>query len=276
MSAYSQLAGFRNQVVVVPLNDVPLNLFATYEIAEFELAVAAAHARLPEPEVLIPIFESSEFRTWALGNDNCQHLLGDEIAQYLTPDVKSGSTNYKGHSEMAGLLVALETAPEVALASDQAFVGFIERIHQVVEADKPGFRTGSMTTVQDARGNMASFPGITEGLEHLKSICSDLSTAALEFPATVGVILMLYISIIHPFRDGNGRVGRILYNWSVCSKLGIRNMLPIKVLANCSNGGDIIKQRRASHHNDWMPMIGQIQSYYCIIEQYLGLVVRDR
>ena len=77
-------------------------------------------------------------------------------------------------------------------------------------------------------------PELVHGLmEDLVAFANDDSLD----PVTQAAVLHAQFEIIHPFGDGNGRIGRVLIGWLLARRLGIALPPPVSVLIARDPGG---------------------------------------
>ncbi len=90
-----------------------------------------------------------------------------------------------------------------------------------------------MTSPRDAapgRHRLELVPGL---MEDLVAFAND---DALD-PVTQAAVLHSQFEIIHPFGDGNGRIGRVLIGWLLARRLGVALPPPVSVLIARDPGG---------------------------------------
>ena len=116
-------------------------------------------------------------------------------------------------------------------------------------------RTGAICTNADSMGRRVVFPppgNVRTQLEELHGFLARHDAAPRSFRGTVSLIA---VTNCHPYTDGNGRVGRSLFNAIINSaKSSLGCYLPLREIHTYSRGGYIIRARQAEIHGDWTPI----------------------
>ncbi len=90
----------------------------------------------------------------------------------------------------------------------------IQKIHQVLEPDKPGFRKLPGTVLKNSAGDIVytppqSYDEVTALMSNLEKYINDVDFHAVD-PLIKMPVIHYQFESIHPFYDGNGRTGRII------------------------------------------------------------------
>ncbi len=98
-------------------------------------------------------------------------------------------------------------------------IAFIEKIHEIIFKNSKQFagklrKKGEDVVVMDSEGNVVHEGAPQPRIRHLLGeLITWYDTNKSKYPALVlGAVVHNQFENIHPFRDGNGRVGRILLN----------------------------------------------------------------
>lgn len=133
-------------------------------------------------------------------------------------------------------------------------------IHELIQANV--YMTESMGGLREAQWVASEGDGkvrfvypdpsfVKDALINLYEFISLDDNPAL-FRATAALVAILSI---HPFSDGNGRVARLLFNILCPPFFGIDTFIPLYEIANASQGGFIVRARKAQLFNEWDDII---------------------
>ncbi|MEK6960515.1 MAG: Fic family protein [Nanoarchaeota archaeon] len=140
---------------------------------------------------------------------------------------------------------------------DHISTGLIKKIHKIVFRNSKSFagrlrKTGEEVAVVDSRGNILHEGAPPERIHPLLNQLVKWYTKNKDrYPSLIlGAVVHNQFENIHPFRDGNGRVGRILLN-NILIKHGLP---PINI--NFANRMEYYRSLRSYEHGqDLRPMI---------------------
>lgn len=144
-----------------------------------------------------------------------------------------------------------------SVANPLAFTAMLEGLNHHMVGDRSGWRTGPIGTAADKRGNSILFPPVAHTRSQMERLRELLDTGARTVPAifTAAMALVL-LTNCHPFRDGNGRVGRILFNHALRRGGMPRGVyVPFSELAGRSEGGYLIALRQGELRGQWGPLL---------------------
>jgi hypothetical protein len=149
---------------------------------------------------------------------------------------------------------------EVALIDPDhpdAFAAVLEMLDRRLVGDAGGWRPGPIGTAADPRGNKILFPPVAEVAGQLVPLRALLASDPLTTPAVFAASMALaLLTNCHPFRDGNGRVARILFNHALRrGGMPPHVYVPFSELAGRSDGGYLIALRQGELHGRWAPYL---------------------
>lgn len=174
-----------------------------------------------------------------------KHEINDE-------DIKA--TDFLLHSNLienewsAEALIDAHKAWEYALTLNKVELHDVLEIHHLIMQRLDPRIAGSLRKVPARVGSQpCPNPGSVRRMlyQHLGDFNVDFSRLETPFMEDVARALHVEFERIHPFEDGNGRVGRILYNW-----LRVKNHLPIHVIHEGVEQQEYYKWFRGPHKVD--------------------------
>lgn len=199
---------------------------------------------------------------WLHGQPIRHHHLGSfeqselehELSGYMTPYVTDVFEDGRTILEYA----VCQRLPDVRLIAERDFAGFrsfLLDLQASMIAGKGEFRSGNIATAADSRGASIHYPepkAIDVGLRSIHEFWNDHLRSE---PALAGVVAMAALLNLHPFEDGNGRVARVVFNWTLNAGRNERVYLPLYEIAALSRCGYLIRLRQAQYHANWGPLL---------------------
>ncbi|CAM5507325.1 Fido domain-containing protein OS=Sphingobium scionense OX=1404341 GN=GGQ90_001868 PE=4 SV=1 [Sphingobium scionense] len=149
------------------------------------------------------------------------------------------------------------------------FILLLKEINLALTDNKYGdFRKTDVNTAPDAYGNRVFYPSadnIISSIINIKNYCMGGGIGLRK-----AIISQAILVNSHPFHDGNGRVGRILFNLTMQYSGASDNFyIPLKIFSNMATGGYELSLREAEIFGRWTPLISYFISMSSIIERIL-------
>lgn len=171
----------------------------------------------------------------------------------------------------------LESRSSPLPSSDSAsFFDALEDLNRRATDGRGGWRTGEIGTARDPRGNSIRFPPVScvrPQLERLRHLLAQRGTGERPTLFTAAMALVL-LTNCHPFRDGNGRVGRVLFNHVLRQGGMSRDVyIPVYELAARSRGGYLIAVRQGELRGEWDALMAFVVK---LLDVCRGLVEWER
>lgn len=123
----------------------------------------------------------------------------------------------------------------------------------------PAHHVGALRTEQGWIGGTSLLDAhlVTPPPEELPALIDDLVTYVNRHdidPVTQAAVAHAQFEIIHPFADGNGRVGRILVEWVLVRRLALIAPPPVstRIAADVGGYGSGLVLFRMGEHNSWV------------------------
>ena len=181
--------------------------------------------------------------------------LRHELSGYLAPASTEAFTDGRSLAECHVLKQAgLPSAKAVADGNFSLFCETLKGFHHAMGLTDTGFRSRPVYTQRDRAGVCTVYPGqelIYPQLERIYVHWKRYFHMSRGFAAVVAMVALLNV---HVFNDGNGRVARLFFHWTLNEGRGSPLYLPIYELSALSQCGYLIRLRQASYHSDWRPL----------------------
>ena len=232
--------------------------------------------RALEKSIPLKIAYLSE-RDWKVFSEiftyNTNAIEGSKLSQKEVNDLlEKGKWPDKSKEDIAEAYGADEAIRYIRATKEHMSVPLIRQIHKIVFKNSKPFagklrKKGEEVVVMDSRGNVVH-EGASQGrISHLlKKLTEWYDDNKSKYPALVlGAVVHNQFENIHPFRDGNGRVGRILLN-NILIKHGLP---PINI--DIKNGAEYYATLKAYESSkDLKPAIELYMKEYKSLKKELG------
>jgi hypothetical protein len=185
------------------------------------------------------------------------HPLWHELSERAMS--RSASTRFHAGRTVTEQKVAARIAPRLAsaLACSNAaqFVAEVESIGRCFSEEQHGFRDHAVFLRTDAHGGKVQFPAARHIKPQLQKLHKHIRAHLCEHPLFVALIAMVAVLNCHPFRDGNGRCGRVMFNVLLqISRCQSEGYVPLYELFWRSGCGWEIRVRYAEITGEWAPL----------------------
>jgi hypothetical protein len=142
-----------------------------------------------------------------------------------------------------------------SLDAPDLFLELLRRIHHAVKGGESGFRTKSVIIRPDSSGSVTIFPPWQLCAPLLLALASFVAQNFSRAPGLCATVAFAGVIHAHPFRDGNGRTARVLFNLLMRRASGTEHFVPLSKFTALSRGGFVIKLRRALYGGEWQPLV---------------------
>lgn len=224
--------------------------------------LSRASAHLP---ALLPVAPSRVLSAPAASMAPLRHELSDA---YLA---RNGAADAPVRTDAEHAALDAHGA-SLAAVDRAAFADALVAINGHVTDGAGGWRCGQVGTVPDRHGNRIVFPSRGRSAEQIERIRELL--ARRDIPAVfVAAMTLALLTNCHPFRDGNGRVARLMFNHALR-----RGGMPPTVyiafseFARRSDGGYLIALRKGELRGDWTPYLAFVLT---MLDVHRTLMRRD-
>lgn len=187
------------------------------------------------------------------------HELQHELSQYVAPN--STETFIDGRSLTEYKILRWSGWPStntIANATFQAFCEILKCLHSALGFADSKFRTQTAHTRRDRAGACTAYPGPEAIYPQLGRIYAHWKRHVHTEPGFAAVVAMTALLNVHPFNDGNGRVARLLFHWTINEGRESPLYLPIHELSALSQYGYLIRLRQATYHLNWRPLFSYL------------------
>ena len=117
------------------------------------------------------------------------------------------------------------------------------------------YREIGVATSADPKGRFVVFPKVEHIEPQLDTLVAFLAASGETPRAFRAMVALAMITNCHPFRDGNGRTARIMFNALLSGHTRKqRSYVPLREIAHYSRGGFIIRLRQAELRGEWAPL----------------------
>jgi hypothetical protein len=158
----------------------------------------------------------------------------------------------------------------LASADPKHFQGLVCRIGRSVAGKDVDFRTGPVYLVADANGAKVRFTHAGKVLPRIVELHGYLRLHVKKHPLLCALVALVAITNCHPFADGNGRTGRILFNGILTLSRSIDAYFPLYEMFWCSGCGWEVRLRYTAFTRDWMPLCHYMRDVFRVARQLLS------
>ncbi len=170
--------------------------------------------------------------------EGVQAPLAEVAAAELDPTAGQAAVEVAGN--LAAVRAAIDEAHGGALMSTS-----LDRWHRTLMAGAGHLPSHLIGAPRDAQGWIGGTSPVDAALvtpppEHLGALLDDLVAFANRTdidPVTQAAAAHAQFEIIHPYADGNGRVGRVLVGWILTRRLSLVSPPPVSVRIAADRGG---------------------------------------
>lgn len=164
--------------------------------------------------------------------------LADVAAAELDPSVGEAASWVAGN--LTAVSEAIEAAGHEALTLDQ-----LHSWHRALMVGNPYLPAHLIGALRDAQGwiggtSPADAALVTPPPEEVTPLLDDLVGFANRTdldPVTQAAVAHAQFEIVHPYADGNGRIGRVLVSWILTRRLNLVSPPPLSVRIALDRGG---------------------------------------
>lgn len=182
--------------------------------------------------------------------------LAETMRHRLSAEYEKRQVKISALPRSLGEIALLEAHPASEMRAHVESHGLLSYVVHIARSmfGKRELRRSHVGTKRDSQGEFLRYPESKLIIQTLDDFSEYLVTKE-DWDSRDGIALMNLVFNVHPFEDGNGRVGRFLMN-QVCRSFSGRNFfIPIYELSALSAGGFILSIREAQYFNRWEPLL---------------------
>lgn len=194
-------------------------------------------------------------------------VLKHKLSEYYKKLSDSHSPEIKSIRE---ILFLTNNNDKICFKTKRSFFESMLYIYHNITGNNDGFRTVPVRSKLDNYENCVIYPNHTLIKQSISDLYDFLSIYKKDNPLFSAMVSMISIFTTHPFTDGNGRVGRILFNSIIFSEFNTEYYLPLYELSELSEGGFRIRHRIAQYKNNWLPLSEFISNAYSLLYTNFG------
>lgn len=217
----------------------------------------AAHAlRGSSPSSQWTMMEMARLWPERLDRDkSVSEIFSDELTGYMPPigSIDRSAIARKTVREMQAVF-SLEALLEQANPFDD-FRSIVSHAHEGTSDYDHKIRTTPIRVLPDALGNSIDFPppgAVPALLDRLADAVGEVATAD---PVAAAVIAYVGLIHAHPYVDGNGRLGRSIFNLLLQAYFNRDHFVPLQLMYQDRQPAFLLKLRRAMYGSDWLGIL---------------------
>lgn len=193
--------------------------------------------------------------TGAFQVDELSHELSAWMASHVSETTGDGRTLLE-----LGVLwdARLPTVDTVLSEGAEGFTRLVLLMHQMLVPGSTGYRIGAAGSTPDRKGVGIVYAPAEDIPGQLALLSEHWARHVDRRPGFAAAVAMTALMNLHPFMDGNGRVGRLLLQWTLNRHRPQPVYLPLHELSALSECGYLIRLRQAQYHGEWEPLFGYL------------------
>lgn len=178
--------------------------------------------------------------------------LRDPLSEYMPEGLRKPLLTNRSESES----ILVEQNGYNVRAAVRGVEGFSELLlHLARRLDSGHDSFRQKDAVTEASNSRIVYPSSEIIIKSIQLLAIQVDRNIDSDPLVCAIYTMVSIWSIHPFADGNGRLGRVLFN-SIIRQTGISGCyIPLYELSLVSDAGGLLATRRAQQQNDWDPIV---------------------
>lgn len=244
-------------MVRVPLLKIPSHGDGTATYRPIAMSMGKLFARAP-------VTVMDDVLAWLRRRPIQHHNLGPfraeelrhELSQYMVAECTDEFCDGRSLIEFEKLVKGgLPYIRDVAVGSFTDFCETLLRMHRAFLSGPSNFRSQPISSMADRSGDSVFYPRSSTIVPQLARIHAHWQRYVYIEPGFAAVVAMTALVNLHPFIDGNGRVARLFFNWTINAGRRSPVYLPIYELSALSQCGFLIRLRQAQYYGEWLPLV---------------------